>query len=158
LVLGVCAFKTLPKSARSGSTVSWLFSETILRDRITVSARQTWTTTEALMHRRLGVPLQAKGSAGPLVWLRALPRQYGSPSTRRLNSRANRKLTHQPVGGAACCAPAWQHCAPSAVLPRLWPNSKHKNGPQFPCPNLPYQEFNSVNLNSALYNHVPPAR
>jgi hypothetical protein len=50
----------------------------------------------------LGLPLQAKRSAGPLVWRRALPRQYGSPSTRRLNSRLTRNRKSKSGDSESC--------------------------------------------------------
>src|SRR5579859_8007338 len=53
----VFAFKTLPRFARSGSIMNWLFSETILPRLITGSARQTWMTTAVRMHQGFPVIL-----------------------------------------------------------------------------------------------------
>src|SRR5580692_10408666 len=44
--------------------MSWLFLETILRRLITASPKQTWTTTEALTHQRLGVTLLSQRFRG----------------------------------------------------------------------------------------------
>jgi len=49
-----------PEICSRSSIVSWLLSETILRRHITVSARQTWTTTAVLTHQGRSYPYKPR--------------------------------------------------------------------------------------------------